>query len=873
MSTPAPIVIPLASPEASTDLVGGKGQSLATLAVAGLPIPAGFLLSTTAYNSFIATHELKETILEIVTTVGDNAAGGEQASVRIRSLIEAATLPPDMVTAILQAYAGLGADGQAVAVRSSATAEDLPDASFAGQQDTCLNVRGEAALLDAIRNCWASLWTARAITYRERRNIDHGTVAMGVVVQLMVPADVSGVLFTANPTTGERSEFVVNASFGLGEAVVSGEVTPDTYLLDRTTFEVKQSVLGAKETIVTAADEQGTVTSEMPAEQRSTLSLSAETLGQLAALSVSAEGIFASQPQDIEWAVAADRCWLLQSRPITNLPPPPLRDVRWEPPEEGKTLIRRQVVENMPEPLSPLFAELYLTDGLDQAMNAFMTNLGVPVQIEEFVERPFFLTVNGFAYCRGSYEFSWRLLGAIPKILVWYVRALPGLLRTLSARWRDEGLPTYLATIDRWRTLDTTATTDEQLLAGVRELAMADAVYWFDVSIAVGAAKITDGMLHMFLSSRAVKGNLTSGMFLRGFASKTLAAQADLEALAQRIRADESTRRLVVATPAQDLQQTLQSHAANASLLDGIAQYLDQYGHQIYNLDFAQPTQGEDPRPIFQSLKALIEHPPEATATRQAAMALGRQQLVEQTLNGFGPVRRWLFRKLLGWAQTFGPLREEALFYMGAAWPTLRRLVLEIGARLTEAGTLKNADDVFFLEAAEIQHACAAGNEGRSCPDLKRSAQARRELREARRQLHPPPTVPENRRWKVGPFNLTAWETQKRNPADAATLAGFAVSPGQVTGTACVILSPEDFAQMQADAILVCPTTTPAWTPLFAHASALVTDVGGILAHGSIVAREYGIPAVLGTGNATRRIVSGQRITVDGTAGTVTLIE
>ncbi len=260
--------MPLASAEASLALVGGKGRSLAKLAVAGLPVPTGFLLSTGAYEDFVAVNNLQESILHIVSDASlGQAASLEAASARVRSLFEAASLPSATAEMIARAYVALGEDEPPVAVRSSATAEDLPDLSFAGQQDTFLNVRGRAALLAAIRGCWASLWTARAIGYRMQMDIDAGTVAMGVVVQVMVPADISGILFTANPANGERSELVVNASFGLGEAVVGGHVTPDTYVLDRSSFEIKKTMIGTKERMIVSAGEQGTATAARTCRQ------------------------------------------------------------------------------------------------------------------------------------------------------------------------------------------------------------------------------------------------------------------------------------------------------------------------------------------------------------------------------------------------------------------------------------------------------------------------------------------------------------------------------------------------------------------------------------------------------------------------------
>jgi pyruvate,water dikinase len=352
---------------------------LAQLAAAELPVPDGFLLSTGVYKRFVEANELQESIRQIVADAAyGQTASIELASASVQSLFEAAKLPMAIAESITQAYAALSEDEPAVAVRSSATAEDLPDLSFAGQHDTFLNVRGEAAVLQAVRRCWASLWTARAIRYRMRMDIDQRTVAMGVVVQLMVVAEVSGVLFTANPATGNRSEFVVNASFGLGEALVGGQVTPDTYILDRDSLETKESAIGGKEQMIVSAVGQGTMTQPVPEGKRGELSLSPRILRELASLCHETEALFDGRSQDIEWGVADGKVWIFQSRPITNLPPPPLPDATWDPPAEGAKLIRRQVVENMPDPLSPLFDELYLRVGLDEAVDQFLIDFGMP---------------------------------------------------------------------------------------------------------------------------------------------------------------------------------------------------------------------------------------------------------------------------------------------------------------------------------------------------------------------------------------------------------------------------------------------------------------------------------------------------------------
>ena len=258
MNASALTVLPLTSAAASLELVGGKGRALASLAVAGFPVPAGFLVSTRAYADFVEANALGGSILDIVAGVAPHEAlSVARASASIRSLFEAARLPTGIAASITHAYASWVRMNRQSRCVSSATVEDLPDLSSAGQQDTYLRIRGEAALLDAIRRCWASLWTTRAISYRMRMETDQRAVAIGVVVQVMVPADVSGILFTANPSTGDRSELVVNASFGLGEAVVGGHVTPDTYVLDRTSFEPKTTLIGAKEQMIRVSQRPG----------------------------------------------------------------------------------------------------------------------------------------------------------------------------------------------------------------------------------------------------------------------------------------------------------------------------------------------------------------------------------------------------------------------------------------------------------------------------------------------------------------------------------------------------------------------------------------------------------------------------------------
>jgi phosphohistidine swiveling domain-containing protein len=851
-------------------LAGGKGANLGELSHAGLPVPPGFVVTTGAYDAFVTSGGLKDEIAGLASQTDDPAAF-EAAEKRIGALFVRSEIPDDVAAEIRAAYQQLAQGGETtVAVRSSATAEDLPEASFAGQQETFLNVRGADALMEAVRACWASLWTARAMAYRKRQGIAPETVSLAVVVQRMVEAEAAGMIFTADPVSGRRERVVINAAWGLGEAVVGGQVTPDTLVVEKASGRVISRETADKE-VMTVYMEDGTAERAVSKEKRREAVLSDEAAAELARYGVVIEDHYGA-PQDIEWALSGGELFIVQARPITNLPSPPFEDVRWEPPYPGSAWWRRQVVENLPEPLSPLFDELYLREGLELSIDAVISFFGMGnLSLEDFADRPFFTSINGYAYSRANYKFNWRTIPMTLRVTVDEFRIMFG--HEMLTYWREQALPSYLRSIERWKAVDVANTPEERLLDGVRELALADALYWFACALMIARAKITDALLGRFLTTAAPGRSLTSGMFLRGFPSPTVDAETELEGLAEQVRASDELRALAAATPAADLPEALKRTPAGQAWLEAFARYLDRYGHQVYNLDFVVPTQADDPLPVLLSLKEMAQRPGRDPRARQQSIVAERDTLVEETVRSLDLLRRRLFRVLLGWAQRFGPDREQALFYMGAGWPTLRQLALELGQRLVENGSLLAAGDIFFLETSEIAAAIAARAVGEARPELARQARERRELREARKKLHPPPVVPPGHKLHFGPFDMSAWETQRRNEPVGAILQGFAVSPGQVSAPASVIRSPADFLQMEPGTVLVCPTTTPAWTPLFSQARGLVTDVGGVLAHGSIVAREYGIPAVLGTGIATTRIRSGQTISVDGDAGTVTLLD
>lgn len=548
----------------------------------------------------MAQNDLQAVILSAAgEAVGDDHASLEQASVTIRALFAGGMIPEEVAAAIAQGYAHLGAGEPAVAVRSSAPAEDLPGLSFAGQQETYLNVSGEAAVIEAVKSCWASLWTARAIGYRLRMGVEPQGIAMAVVVQAMVPAEAAGVLFTANPTTGRRDEVVVNASFGLGEAVVGGQVTPDSYLLDKASLGVREVVLGSKEVEVVSDGAQGTASRPVSSERRGQPALAGEQLRQLGKLALEVEQVFGGAPQDVEWALAEGRVWLLQARPMTGLPPAPLADVRWEPPVRGSTWVRRQVAENMPEPLSPLFEDLYVKQGLESAVDRVWPILNWPGNPTDLYGRPMYATVNGYAYSRAALRTSWAATRTILQI---FATGYVPIFRRGISMWTDDFLPPYLATVERWKAVDPRAASDAQLLDGIRELAYDEALYLYGTTIALALAKVSDVVLNRFLATVVRRTGVTSALFLRGYPTKALEAEAELQAIAEQIRASAELRALVERTPAERLPATLAASPAGRPVVERLGRFLDRYGHLVYNLDFVEPTQAEAPTPVLMSL-------------------------------------------------------------------------------------------------------------------------------------------------------------------------------------------------------------------------------------------------------------------------------
>jgi pyruvate,water dikinase len=861
-------ILPLDDQDVTLEVAGGKGASLARMALARLPIPGGFHVTTAAYRLFVAENDLQARVLSAIDTVEAlDPESLEAASRDITAAFLDGSMPADLASQIEQAYAALPGESPAVAVRSSATAEDLPEASFAGQQETYLNVSGAAALLDATRKCWASLWTPRAIGYRARQGIAAEGVALAVVVQLLVPAEVAGILFTANPVNGRRDQMIVNASWGLGEAVVGGLVTPDTLTMDKTTGEILTRETAEKR-VQTVRVEGGTAEQHVPENLRQVPVLNDSQAAELAAFGNEIETLY-GMPMDIEWTLADGKFAIVQARPITALPKPePLPPTEWKLPKGAYSAMRNNIVELMADPLTPLFRTLGL-GAVNASMNRMMEGF---IKVEGLMPDPPIISVNEYAYYNGSVKF-----GPMLKVILDTRGILRRMFTGAVERWTESGRPRYLVGVNTWQDQDWRQLPPTEILGAVQQLAEAaiDA-YGALVSGVIPAAWMSEAWFTFTYRFVRRQGDPPAPVFLMGFDSLPILAEKALYDLAGWVGEDNDLAAYLGETPADQIAAGLGAGGAPAGVgvevwrgwQERFQGFLDVYGHMIYNLDFANPVPADDPAPLLETFKLFLSGQGVDPHTRQQGSAGRREEAVQAIQKRLKGRRLRSFQKNLARAQKYAPLREDGLADVGLSYPLLRQMLLEIGRRFVEGSMLEQPDDIFWLEGDEVQAAAAQLERGEPLDSLAAVIPERKAVWQAARKVSPPLMLPQIKIFGLDLAELKAGGLKKRK---ADTLKGVAASPGRVTGPACVVHGPEDFAKMTMGDVLVAPLTTPAWTPLFVRAVAIVTDVGGPLSHGSIVAREYGIPAVLGTGAATTRIRSGQMVTVDGGEGIVTI--
>jgi hypothetical protein len=750
--SPTPFIRPLDAPALTLADAGGKGANLNALVRAGLPVPPGFVVLTAAYRVFVAAHDLAP-LIEAQWAALDqtSAAAFEQASAVLRAAFDAAPFPAELAAPILAAYAALG-DGVAVAVRSSATAEDLPDASFAGQQDTYLNIDGADALLDAVKRCWGSLWTARAMAYRARQGILPAQVSLAVVVQVMAPATAAGVLFTVNPVTGAADEMLINATWGLGEALVSGRVNPDEIVADKATGRIKQSTVGEK-AIMTASTGAGVAEVAVAAAQRKQLALTPDQVAELAQLGRDLEALF-GQAQDVEWAIAGDRVVLLQSRPVTTIAPPaglpgddawPTLDGLAAQPFDFWT--QQDLGERWPDPVTPLtwsisehmtqvsmanmvarldapykdqirwckraFGHVYLNEGA--LLYAYTHGYGMPISMIESG-----LTHPG---ARPPGAEKWRL-GRVLRHLPWYWEVATGWARNVDRFEAD--FPKIDGWVDDFMARDLSEASDSDLLAEARDVWYARILVY--IGYHTNATSLSMSALTQ-MESFLAKHNGDAGLAhtLAGGLSGVIAAEIapDLWEMAQMLRA-AGLDGVVAAQPPAAALATLRADPAAASFLARLQRFLQRHGHRcMVEAELLYPRWVEAPQQVIQSLGAYRDDDDCAGRhqRRRGAAPGGGDR------TGDGAARLVPAQEFPADAGAAAPLHPPA-----RQRPALRRQaaaahappLCRTGAALGGARLAGGGDDIFFLMAEELTATVKTGDPVQAGLDLAANAAARR---------------------------------------------------------------------------------------------------------------------------------------------------
>ena len=881
-----PFVLPLENIRAAdVALVGGKGANLGEMTAAGFPVPPGFCVTTRAYRAFTAP--IAGAILSPLKGLDPADLDAiRQAGEQVRAAMMRHALPGEVVNAIIAQWRALGPD-HAYAVRSSATAEDLPGASFAGQQDTYLNVIGEDDLVEKVRRCFVSLFTDRAILYRIQQGFAHEKVALSVVVQRMVRPDVSGILFTADPISENRRICSIDASFGLGEALVSGLVSADLYKVDKRTGRVVAREIADKAVAIEPLAKGGTRTVQLSEADRTRAVLDDAGIAALVDLGKRVEAHYGA-PQDIEWALQDGALFLTQARPITSLYPLAVTED-----DDLHVFLSLSHLQVMTDPIPPLSIAIY--------------KYFSPIGLNEHGEYRYIQGIGGRVYADIGPVLRHPVLGRLfVKVLAVADAIAQAAVRDLLARkdFRARGerlrllplLPGLLPVLARVP-LNLLLTRPEgavdaanRLIAGYaaqtrRDIAAApDArarlqaalAAWRGVLPAVAAflprtvAGLISGRLVRALAGaendallndfeRGMDGNVVTEMNLaigdladlaRGSAALSAALRDDARDVPTRLRA------------AQDLE-------GGAAFLGAWTAFLDRFGARCPSeIDASRPRWREDPSSLLQMVVGMMarESPGAHRAhfrdlTRKSARAASE---LPRRLHGWGAWwKRPLQRRMIRVARNLGPLREHHKFLMVQVLAELRAVLSDIGADLVRRGLVDDPADIWFLTMREV-FAALDDDAGDGPPDrLRETVAARRDELHIDARRTPPRVVTSEGEVLRPKLSVKG--------APSGALIGSPVSAGIVEGVAHVVTDPAS-ETLEPGEILVAPFTDPGWTPLFVNAAALVTEVGGLMTHGSVVAREYGIAAVVGVPEATRLIRTGDRIRVNGDLGYVELI-
>ncbi len=862
---------------AGPQIVGGKAWNLGRLARYGFTVPPGVALTAIAYEEFIEQNNLRDLIKRVAAQVSLESldSGGHSEELHLlRERIMAGTMPPAVVVVVKQALREAGLLELPLAVRSSATCEDSAEASFAGIHDSFLNVRGVPCIVAAIQKCYASLWSERAVAYRRKLNISDFDIAPAVVLMAMVPAVSAGVAFSCDPRSGQEDRMVISANFGLGESVVSGAVDPDEYLVlfeHQAPPRLTEVHLGRKEfrTITVAA---GGTTQDRATARNSEQVLTEQEILRLAAL---VQMVFfalgnGETHQDIEWVYDGEHFQLVQARPVTALPHYTYPHLRSQPVFWSNANLR-DATPMVQTPLNwsiskvlidHIFFTQYVSSGYQIDRSATRSHL--------FNGRAYFNLAQLQWECYDAYgispaRYNMFIGGHQPEIRLpehtpFTSRALRighnlRLIRTLSRlkKQAPQIFRTLTGQIDALRKRDLAALSDSSLIELIEK-----AFQLFRQAEPLMVLLSSSGAVFITLPPLLERYIPGQGQAL------TMALLSGQEGITS---ADHGTRLAELAALLEQDPATAAYFAAEPFMPDNWTQlpddspfraafqcFLDDYGHRcVYELDYRNPRWHEDPSYLLHTIRSMrgtsVQENRDRQQNRQAEAWHTIRARVPRLLHG-------MIRRMAAQGGIDAANREMSKSVLVRIGDIHRRVILEIGQRLVERGIATDPDDIFFLFWPEIQALMSGAWDGSGIMERIKDRKVRHAACEA---MPAPDLIQEGHSYDAEPFP----------ESNGSGLTGLAVSSGHARGPARLIPHPTDGGRLQSGDVLVAPSTDPAWTPLFLRAAALVTETGGFISHGAIVAREYGIPAVVNVRGVMSQLEDGEQVMVDGDNGRV----
>ena len=846
-------------------VVGGKGAHLGELSrIEGIRVPVGFCVTTDCYRRIIADAPgIGDRLVRLSGLNPDDREVIRALSAEIRQIIEAIAIPDDLAAAITRSIARLG-EGAAYAVRSSATAEDLPTASFAGQQDTYLNVVGQAAILEHISKCWASLFTERAATYRLQNGIDHRLVQMAVVVQQMVYPQAAGILFTADPVTSNRKVVSVEATFGLGEALVSGRVNADVYKVrdDR----IVDKTVGSKTFALHASPAGGTLEETIDPVRREQPALTDEQVVVLARLGRRIEGHF-GLPQDVEWCLADDTFQIVQSRPITTLFPIPVAGD-----QENHVYISVGHAQMMTDAMKPLGLSfwqmttprpMYVAGG--RLFVDVASDLASPARragllevfgksdpligdaLDTILERGDFIpTLSDESPGSAPGGGEPAPIETDPAIVTGLIERSEASVAKLKHDMRGKSGPALLdfilADIQELRRILFDPQSHRVFMSAM------EATWWLNERLQewLGEKNAADTL------TQSVPHNVTSEMGLALLdVADVLRPHPEVVAFLEHVEDEEFLDQLPTLAGGQEAR-------------DAICAYLDKYGMRcVGEIDITRPRWSERPTTLVPLLLGNIKNFEPGAGERRFEQ--GRQEAWEKELELLARLRDLPdgdhkaeeTKRMIDLVRTFIGYREYPKYGMVSRYFVYKQALMEEAGRLVEDRVLRDKEDIFYLTFQELHDVVRTNYADDQLVSQRKDAFA------SYKTLTPPRVSTSDGEVVAGAY--------RRDDVPTGAFVGLPVSAGTIEGRARVILDMAE-ADLEPGDILVTAYTDPSWSPLFVAITGLVTEVGGLMTHGAVIAREYGLPAVVGVEQATRLIRDRQRIRVNGTDGYVEIL-